>query len=97
MNPRKIRTILLIIAVLVFSASLVIDSYAGQDAVALRDGDDVVQTNDGQLYVGEGLNFADSWVHLYNVRYPDEGVGAVSFPIGRVKMIYHKGPLPTSK
>lgn len=89
MNPR-IRIILIIIAALLISASL---CYGG-DAVAVRDGDDVIQTTDGKLYIGAGLNFSGEWIHLYNVRYPDEGVGVVSFPIILVKMVYHKGPLP---
>ena len=94
---RKIRIILLIVAVLLISASLVMDVYAAGNEV--KDGEDVIQTIDGKLYIGVGVAFQGPWVSLFNVRYPDNGfeVGVVTFPVEQVSMIYHKGKLDQSQ
>ena len=95
MNPRKIRTILLIIAVLVFSASVVIDSYAGGQGIAIKDGEDVVVLSSGNIYVGQGISFQPGWVTLYKPRFPvpkdGRTIGVVTWPVDQVSMIYHQG------
>ena len=90
MNPRT-RNILIIIAILLISASLVMDVYAA-DAVVVKDGDDVVQTISGKLFVGAGISINGSWITLFNVRFP-EGGSIVTFPASQVTMVYHKGEM----
>ena len=79
----------ILIAVFLMTLALAIPSHAG-DAVAINDGDDVIQTTEGHLFVGKGISINGSWITLFNVRYPDGG-DIVTFPAIRVSMVYHKG------
>jgi len=95
MNPRT-RNILLIIAVLLISASLVMDVYA-QDAFVVKDGHDVIQNIQGKIYVGTGVAFQGPWVTLFNIEFPKNkdgsSIGAVTFPAEQVSMVYHQGQM----
>lgn len=79
----------IIIAVLLIVLSLTIPAHAG-DSVAVKDGDDVIQTISGKLFVGKGISINGSWITLFSVRYP-EGGSIVTFPTAQVTMVYHKG------
>ena len=79
----------ILIAIFLITLSLSIPAHAS-DAVAVNDGDHVVQTIGGELFVGQGISINGSWITLFNVRYP-EGGDIVTFPAERVAMVYHKG------
>ncbi len=85
--------IVILIGVMIILCSMGV-AHAGQDNVKVNDGDDVIQTDDGKLYIGVGLAFQGNWVTLFKVRYPESGIGAVSFHGNQVTLIYHKGALP---
>ena len=96
MNP-KTRNILIIIAVLLISASLIMDVYAAEDKAVVEDGNDVIQTISGKIYVGTGVAFQGPWVTLFHIKFPknDDGssIGAVTFPTNQITMIYHQGEI----
>lgn len=89
------KIMVVIIAVIMIIAALTIPSHAENDAVAIHDGDDVVQALSGELYVGQGVAFNGPWVTLFNVRFPEHSqggtVGAITFPAEKVLLLYHKG------
>ena len=76
------------------------DAYAGEKVI-VRDGEDVVETVTGQIYIGSGMAFGNSWVTLYNPRYPrtkdNRVIGAVTFPVQQILLIYHQGKVNLSK
>ena len=84
--------IAIIIAVLMLICALSIPANAGQGKVEVKDGDDVIQTIDGKLYVGQGIAINGNWITVFNVRYPSV-VGAATFPASNVTLVYHKGPI----
>ena len=84
--------IIILIGILLIVCSMGV-AHAGQDNVTVKDGDDVIQTTDGKLYIGVGLAFQGNWVTLFNVRYPESGIGATTFHGNKITLIYHKGAL----
>jgi hypothetical protein len=98
MNP-KFRNVLILIALLLILSSLVMDVYAAEKIV-VKDGEDVVETVNHQIYIGSGMAFGNSWVTLYNPRYPKTPgrlIGAVTFPVQQVLVIYHQGEVNLNK
>jgi len=85
--------IIISICLIVFSLSI---AHAGQGQVPVNDGDDVIQTTDGKLYIGMGIAINGNWITVFNVRYPSEA-GAATFPADKVTLVYHKGPIQTQQ
>ena len=84
--------IAIIIAICLIICALSIPSHAGQPKVEVKDGDDVISTIDGKLYIGKGIAINGSWITVFNVRYPSP-VGAATFPADKVSLVYHKGAI----
>lgn len=72
-------------------------SYAQQSGTVIMDGEDVLQTVEGTIYVGQGVAINGNWITIFHVRFPvfgnGEKVGAATFPAEKVKIVYHKGDL----
>lgn len=91
---KQLRILLTIVIILVTTSTLAI---ANESATVVRQGEDVLQTTDGKIYVGQGLSFSGQWVTIFNVRYPvlPDGimVGAATFHADKITIIYHKGAI----
>ena len=81
--------IIISICLIILSISI---AHAGGPQVQVNDGDDVIQTTDGKLYVGKGIAINGSWITVFNVRFPS-AAGAATFPADKVTLVYHKGPI----
>jgi len=94
---KKVTIILVLLGIVAIIISLSFPVHAAGDASVVKDGDDVLQTIDGKIYIGQGVSFNGSWITLFNIRFPvdadGEPVGAVTVPSERVTILYHKGPI----
>jgi len=81
--------IIIALCLIIFSISI---AHAGEPNVQVNNGDDVLQSTDGKLYVGQGIAIQGNWITIFNVRYPSEA-GAATFPADKVTLVYHKGPI----
>ena len=88
-----------VIGILIILSLLAIPlfSYAQQSGTVIMDGEDVLQTVEGTIYVGQGVAINGNWITIFHVRFPvfgnGEKVGAATFPAEKVKIVYHKGDL----
>jgi hypothetical protein len=83
----------LAVVLLLWSATV----QANQAATVIMEGEDVLQTVDGTIYVGQGVAINGDWITIFNVRFPvmedNKIVGAATFPAVNVKIVYHKGKI----
>ena len=93
---KKALIVMIGVILIVVSLSVLANANEGQ-ATVVREGEDVLQTTDGKIYVGAGIAFNGDWVTIFNVRFPvlpdNTKVGAATFPAAKVTIIYHKGAI----
>lgn len=92
------KKVYLVIGIIILIASFSIVANAQQQqGTVVMEGEDVIQTTDGKIYVGQGIAINGSWITLFHVRFPvlpdNKPVGAATFPAEKVKIVYHKGPI----
>lgn len=101
------KTLIAIIISIVMVSAFAIPSYAKSfpksadvispfGVVTVEDGEFVIITMQGHVYVGKNVSIEGPWMWMTNVRFP-KGIGAVTFPAHQVSESYHKGPLPSDK
>lgn len=87
----KTKILLFLIASLMITLSLVIPpSHAGD--VQVKDGEDVMVTISGKIYIGHGVSINGPFITLFNIRYP-ETMGTLTIPAEQLTMVYHKGQI----
>jgi hypothetical protein len=97
------KTLIAIIIAILMVSAFAIPSYAETKnvispfgVVAVEDGEFVIITMQGHVYVGKEVNIEGPWMWMTGVRFP-KGIGAVTFPAHQVSESFHKGPLPSDK
>ena len=84
----------LVIAVFFLALSMIMvyasaANAASNDVVVLKAGECVIETIDGDMYVGKNMKFStyENFITMSGVRYPD-GILGVAIPIKEIKNMY---------